>query len=88
MGTKGNSKQTNYNIYWNLVLVFLVFLEVGCLTLGFLSAPAFAMGSKPQPKEEPKYKLEVIKMEFVPSYQMTLESKAAVKPLKTKQKVK
>lgn len=50
--------------------------------LGFLSGPALAMGSKPPAKAEPKYKLEILKMEVIPAYKVTPEAKAAVKPQK------
>ncbi|MCU0641890.1 MAG: hypothetical protein MUC35_07435 [Candidatus Margulisbacteria bacterium] len=44
--------------------------------LVFLSGPGLAMGSKPAaPKEEPKYKLEILKMELVPAYNLTREAK-------------
>lgn len=46
------------------------------------------MGSKPPAREEPKYKLQILKMEFVPAYLATPENTSAVKPLKLNQKVK
>ena len=52
--------------YWSLVIIWLLFL-------GYWSLPAWAMGGKPPVKEEPKYKVEILKMEVVtsptPTYQ-------------------
>lgn len=37
---------------------------------------AYAMGSKPAaPKEEPNYKLEILKLEIVPAYEVSPEAK-------------
>ncbi|MFA5112702.1 MAG: hypothetical protein WC529_00215 [Candidatus Margulisiibacteriota bacterium] len=37
---------------------------------------AYAMGSKPAaPKEDPKYKLEIMKMEIVPACEVSPEAK-------------
>lgn len=48
-----------------------IFLVIGVLVLG-ISFPAWAMGSAPK-KEEPKYKLEILKMELVPTITATME---------------
>ncbi len=53
------------------LLAIFSYLEVGSLRL---DVPSFAMGSAPK-KEEPKYKLEILKMEVVPATGVkTLES--------------
>jgi hypothetical protein len=66
-----------------IVICFLVLnLEVGGLKFGFLSSPGLAMGAKPPAKEEPKYKLEILKMEIIPAYEITSEIKVPAKSSK------
>jgi hypothetical protein len=58
-----------------------VLLVLALLTIAL--GAAYAMGNKPAaPKEEPKYKLEILKMEIVPAYEVSPEAKAPVKPQK------
>lgn len=47
------------------------YLVIGILVIG-ICLPAFAMGTAPK-KEEPKYKLEILKMELVPTMTASLE---------------
>ena len=50
-------------------------LLIVCSLLAIALSAAYAMGNKPEkPKEEePKYKLEILKMEIVPAYEITPE---------------
>jgi hypothetical protein len=61
---------------WNLK--FVIYLVVGGLMLGVVST-ALAMGTAPK-KEEPKYKLEILKMEIIPAVTLSPEVKATKKP--------
>lgn len=49
---------------------FLCILHLGSLSL------AYAMGGEPPKKEEPKYKLEILKMDVVQAQSQTIESTA------------
>ena len=42
-------------------------LAVSCFVVIGNAAIVHAMGNKPPVKEQPKYKLEILKMEFVPA---------------------
>ena len=52
-------------------------LFVTTLSILILANVVFALGGKPPPKEEPKYKLEILKMELV-----TAPAQAKEKPTK------
>jgi hypothetical protein len=59
------SKNISYFDIWNSCLFRISILGfIILLSLGNLSASS-AMGNKPKVKEEPKYKLEILKMEII-----------------------
>ena len=57
------------------------FILVGLCILSF-GLPGWAMGSKPQVKKEPKYKLEILKMEFISAPAATREFKGGKQNVK------
>lgn len=56
------------------------YLVIAILVIG-ICRPAAAMGTAPK-KEEPKYKLEILKMELIPAITLSPEVKATKKPAK------
>jgi len=68
-----------------LVICCLVF--VCYLFLGNLSLAAAMGGAPPEKKEEPKYKLEILKMDVVSGQAQTLESTATADGEKPKYKL-
>jgi len=50
--------------------------------LTFALSAAYAMGSKPPAKKEPKYKLEILKMEFITAPTATREVKGGKQNVK------
>lgn len=61
------------DIRWILLVLSIFALSI---------EPAFAMGGKPPAKKEPKYKLEILKMEFISAPTATREVKGGKQNVK------